>query len=222
MVIRKLGLAPAFVVSVLLASAASAAPFLTFGFETAWSGDYAPGWENTAYRHGTAPVAQMMQQSSVAHTGAAGVKLIAGDPLGLFWVGVNPTGIPSTYLDRQYNPYFSAWYFEENKSAVAGQIFAVPDSPINDDDDWTDVQFGGRRQPSAGSNFNFIAAEANGSQSWVDTNQVRTGGWHHLTLQLSSADGKIYFTLDGAAVGSTTRSDYTNLGVVGLLSLIHI
>lgn len=25
---------------------------VTYDFNTAWAGDYTPGWENTAYRHG--------------------------------------------------------------------------------------------------------------------------------------------------------------------------
>lgn len=201
---------------------ANAAFVSTFDFETAWTGDYATGWENTSYRHGTAPVAQMMQQTTTAHTGSAGVKLSASDPLGLFWVGVNPTGIPTSALDKQYNPYLSAWYFEENKMAVTGQIFSVPDSPIADNDDWTDVQFGGRRQPASSTNFNFIAASSNslpGTNSWVDTNFARTAGWHQLEMQLSSTDGKIHFSLDGSEVGSTTRDDYTNLGTIGLYTM---
>lgn len=187
----------------------------TFGFETAWTGDYAPGWENTEYRHGAAPVAQMMQQVSTGHNSSYGVQLSAKDPLGLFWVGVNPSGIPSSYLDKQYDPYFSAWYYEENKTAVAGQIFAVPDSPIEDDLDWTDVQFGGRRQPASSADFYYIAAPAS---NWVEAGD-RTSGWHHLSMQLLNSDGKIHFTLDGVEVGATYRDDYTNLGTVGLYTM---
>lgn len=207
--------------SLLLAFAAapaSAGVVASFDFETGWSGDYAPGWENTGYRHGAAPVAQMMRQTSTAHTGSAGLELRAADPKGLFWVAVNPTGIPTTHLDKQHNPYLSAWYYEENKTGVAGQVFAVPDTPIADQDDWTDVQFGGRRQPAASDNFYYIAASMSGA-AWEDTGGARTGGWHHLKMQLLDADGRIHFFLDGAEVGASSRSDYTNLGTVGLYTM---
>lgn len=200
---------------------ANASVLFADGFEASWSGDYAPGWENTTYRHGVAPVAQMMQQSSTAHSGSYGLRLIVdANPDSLFWVAVNPNSIPTAALDKQYNPYFSAWYYEENKASVAGQIFAVPDTPIADNDDWTDIQFGGRRNDS-GANFSFIAASMNLPSAWVDTGVARTGGWHQIMMQLLDSDGKIHFTLDGVEVGATTRADYTNLGTVGLYTMFN-
>jgi hypothetical protein len=38
-------------------------------------------------------------------------------------------------------------------------------------------------------------------------------------MQLSSVDGRIYFSLDGIVVGSTVRDDYTNLGTIGLYTM---
>jgi len=190
-------------------------------FETAWTTDYAPGWENTAYRHGTAPVAQMMQQTTIAHNGSNGMSLIASDLLGYFWVGVNPTGISLSSLNKQYDPYFSAWYYEENQHAIAGEIFAVPDTPIADEDDWTDIQFGGQRNPAYPDNFYHIACPP-GTTGWVDTGKERTQGWHKLMMQLSSLDGRVHFYVDGEEVGTSNRDDYTNLGTTGLYTMIDL
>ena len=66
------------VVAVFAVAQAEAGYHVTFDFETGWAGDYAPGWENSAYRHGEAPVGKMMQQVSTSHSGI--VRHIGGSP----------------------------------------------------------------------------------------------------------------------------------------------
>jgi hypothetical protein len=56
---------------------AEAGYHVTFDFESGWMGDYAPGWENSACRHGEAPVGKRMKQVSTAYSGSYGMKLMA-------------------------------------------------------------------------------------------------------------------------------------------------
>ena len=51
--------------ALLVGNAAAWVPYnVQFDFNTSWSGDYAPGWENSAYRHGDPPVGRMMEYVS--------------------------------------------------------------------------------------------------------------------------------------------------------------
>ena len=52
-----LGLVASIFVLTFFIQPASATIWFSDDFETAWTGDYADGWENTAYRHGAPPVA---------------------------------------------------------------------------------------------------------------------------------------------------------------------
>jgi hypothetical protein len=192
------------------------------GFETAWSGDYASGWENTAYRHGPAPVGKMMQQTTTAKNGSYGLKLIADSvpESWMWWAGVSPTSLPALALTKQYDPYVSAWYYDDMVTGKAGQVFAVPSwvNPyIPPGEDWTDVQFGGRYNNR--DNYYYVAAGQN-STGWTNTGVVRSNEWHKLMFQLSSTDGKIHFSIDGIEVGTSYRNDYADLGTeIGLFTM---
>jgi|GEM_PF-1377411 len=193
------------------------------GFETSWQGDYAPGWVNAAYRHGEAPQGQMMQQTTVAHSGTYGLKLIANSvpESWMFWAAVEVENLPEYAMRKEYDPWVSAWYYDDNPTADrAGQIYAVP-SWVNPylpkDEDWTDIQFGGRRDIH---DYYYYVAAGENSPSWQSTGVKRTEGWHNLKMQLSSVDGKVHFYLDGQEVGASYRNDYKDLGTaIGLYTM---
>ena len=69
------------------------------GFETTWSGDYAPGWQNAPYAleedNGNS-VAKMQQISGTVHSGSYATKVIADSvPASWFyWASVESTQIP--------------------------------------------------------------------------------------------------------------------------------
>lgn len=213
-----------FLVSLFVVGPAGATILFQDGFETAWSGDYAPGWGNTAYRYGPPPVGQMMQQSTVSLSGSYGMKLIADSvpQSWMWWAGVNARDVPQEALDKQYDPYVSVWHYEENAPMRAGQLYAVPDWVnlyIGGTQDWTDVQFGGR--DNVPGNYYYVAAGEN-YPGWQNTGVARSTGWHNLKFQLSSADGRIHFFLDGVEVGASYRDDYTNLGSnIGLYTVFE-
>jgi len=193
-----------------------------YDFETAWTGDYAPGWENSGYRHGNPPVGKMMQQTTTAHSGTYGMELIADSVPAdwMWWAAVNPTGVDGLAMEKQFDPWVSAWYYDERETGVAGQIYAVPSwvNPyINGSEDWTDIQFGGRFNVT--DNYYYVAA-GQSSLGWQSTGVARSIGWHQLKMQLSSADGKVHFYLDGVEVGASYRNDYTDLGsAIGLYTM---
>lgn len=194
---------------------------VTYDFETAWSGDYAAGWENTAYRHGAPPVGKMMQQTTISHSGSYGMQLIAESaPVGtMFWAAVNPSTVDASAMQKQFDPYVSAWYYDERATSVAGQLFAVPSwvNMYTAGEDWTDIQFGGRY--TATNDYYYVAA-GESSPGWQDTYVGRTSGWHNLKMQLSSTDGRVHFYLDDVAVGASYRNDYIDLGSeIGLYTM---
>jgi hypothetical protein len=201
--------------------AGAAGYYVADGFETVWAGDYAPGWVNMQYRWGPPPIGKMMQQVDTAHSGSYGMKLFADSvPENWMWfAGVDPVGVNAQAMTKQYDPWFSAWYYDEGTTGVAGQITAVPSWVV--DDDWTDVQFGARFAAGATSNYYEIAQDIDGSDTWQAAG-VRSVGWHQLKMQLSSADGKIHFYLDGVEVGASTRNDYVDLGSeIGLYTMFQ-
>ncbi len=202
-------------------TAGNATILFSDGFETAWSGDYAPGWVNAAYRHGPAPVGKMMQQTTTAYGGTYGLQLTAASvpETWMWWAAVEVESLPHQYLDKQYDPYISVYYYDEKTANVGGQVYAVPDWVnlyISGTEDWTDVQFGARFNQS--DNYYYVAAGEN-SPGWQNTSTARSKGWHQLKFQLSSVDGKIHFYIDGSAVGTSYRDDYTNLGCAGLYTM---
>lgn len=195
---------------------------VTFDFETSWTGDYADGWENTAYRHGDPPVGQMMQQTTLAHSGSYGMMLIADSVPEdwMWWAAVNPIDVSSDAMLKQYDPWVSVWYYDEQLDNVAGQMFAVPswvNMYIDGSEDWTDVQFGGRFNVT--DDYYYVAA-GESNPGWEDTGEARSTGWHQLKMQLSSTDGRIHFYLDGTEVGTSWRDDYIDLGSeIGLYTM---
>ena len=217
-------------------TAGASAYHVKFDFEASWTADYAPGWENTAYRHGDPPVAKMMQQVSISHGGSYGMELIAGGvPQDwMWWASVNPISVSSYAMTKQFDPWMSAWYYDQGSSPTdddpSGYLFAVPswtnlyidgDAGPNTED-WTDIQFGARF--TAEDNYYYVACgETN--PGWVDTGVARptdTPAWHHLKMQLSSADGKVHFYIDGTEVCSSWRDDYMDLGTeIGLSTLFN-
>jgi len=217
---------------VLACGVANADYSVTDGFETAWSGDYAPGWENSEYRHGAPPIGKMMQQTTTAHSGSYGMKLIADSApvASMFWAAVNPIEVSAVAMQKQYNPYISAWYYDEGAPAAdadlgrTGQIYAVPSwvngyTGTSGDEDWTDIQFGGRR--NVDDNYYSVAAGQN-SPGWQNTGVTRSLGWHQLKMELSSTDGKVHFSLDGVGVGTSYRNDYVDLGTdIGLYTMFE-
>ena len=205
----------------VISSVVQAAYLVTDGFETAWSGDYATGWDNEGYRHGEAPGATMQQVdlSSTGRTGY-GAKLTANtvpdlgfDP---WWAAVNKTDVDDTKMLKQYDPWLSVDYYDAGHSTgkdATGQLYAVPSwvNMYTDGEDWTDVQFGGRTV--AETQYYYVAAGQN-SPGWQATNTSRsetTATWVNLKMQLSSLDGKIHFYINGAEVGASYRSDYIDL-----------
>ncbi|MCA9416839.1 MAG: hypothetical protein KC917_11230, partial [Candidatus Omnitrophica bacterium] len=100
----------------VFSNSAFAVPYhVSFDFNTSWATDYAPGWENTAYRHGPAPVGQMMQAvSGGGRNGTDGMRLIADSvpESWMWWVGVNPIDVDAACMQKQYNPWMSAWYYD--------------------------------------------------------------------------------------------------------------
>jgi len=205
---------------------------VSFDFDSSWSGDYAPGWENTSYRHGAPPVGKMMEYEAGGFTGG-GMRLIADSTpeSWMWWAAVNPSNINYVAMQKQYNPWVSVMYYDQGWATEdsynpdlhkAGQLFAVPSwvNPyIAPGEDWTDIQFGARmNQAPPADNYYYVAAGENGP-GWQDTGVDRTTGWHQLKMQLSSVDGRVHFYIDGTEVGQSYRNDYIDLGDVGLYTM---
>jgi hypothetical protein len=193
------------------------------GFENPWAGDYAPGWVNSAYRHGAPPVGKMMQQTTTSHSGSFGLQLTADSvpESWMWWAAVEVESLPLWAMAKQYNPYVSVWYYDKLGNESAGQVYAVPEWVnlyIGGTEDWTDVQYGGRFGANNDNYYHVTAGENN--PGWQDTGVARTKDWHNLMFQLDSTDGYIHFYLDGTGVGLSTRNDYTDLGTaIGLYTM---
>jgi hypothetical protein len=215
----------------------ASAYYVHFDFDTPWITDYAPGWENTLYRHGPAPAGKMMEFYAGGRNLTPGMRLIADNTPEdwMWWAAVNPIDVNAVAMEKQYDPWASVWYYDEGWDTEGpdhpdlhrvGQINAVPSWTNNyidvDDDgigdeDWTDVQFGARsNQPAPNDQYYYVAA-GEGSPGWVNTGVTRSAGWHQLKMQLSSTDGAIHFYLDSSHVGSSYRSDYVDLIGIGLM-----
>ena len=196
-----------------------------FDFDTSWAGDYAPGWENSAYRHGAPPIGKMMEQVAGGYTGS-GMKLVADSVPEdwMWWARVNVVDVSATAMTKQYDPWVSVMYYDEGlANAAAGQMSIVPSwvNPyITGSEDWTDVQFGARDNVT--DNYYSVAVGEN-MVGWVDTGVARPTtqpGWVQLKIQLSSADGKMHFFINGTEAGAASyRDDYIDLGTnLGLMT----
>jgi hypothetical protein len=206
-------------------SGASAGILGQFDFETAWSTDYAPGWDNSLYRHGEAPVGKMMEQVGGGVGGGSAMKLIADSTpqAWMWWAAVNPVEQYSSLMTKALNPWVSVDYFDEGWESgtlhQAGQLYAVPSwvNPyIPPGEDWTDVQFGARMNTA--DNYYYVAAGQNGP-GWQSTGVARGAGWVNLKMQLSATDGRIHFYVNGVDKGTSYRNDYADLTGVGLYTM---
>lgn len=221
-----------FGIGLVLSCVASAVgPYhVHFDFETSWTDDYAPGWENSAYRHGEAPVGKMMEQVAGGYTGN-GMKLIADSvPQDwMWWAAVRPISVSSVGMKKEYDPWISVRYYDLGSSPTeddpAGQLYSVP-SWVNPylagGEDWTDIQFGARF--TVEDNYYYVAC-GEFNPGWQDTGVARptsAPAWHQLKMQLSSTDGSVHFYIDGSEVGTSWRNDYIDLGPeIGLYTMFQ-
>jgi hypothetical protein len=203
---------------------ANAAILFQDSFDTPWTTDYAPGWSNTPYAGGTAPVAKM-QQSTIGRSGGHGLKLYADSvpQSWMWWAGVQANGLPHESLAKANNPYASVWFYDDRGAGKGGQLYAVPDWVnlyLNGGTrDWTDVQFGSR--DLVPGHYYYVTA-GQGYPGWRNTGVTQSVGWHNLIFQLSATDGRIHFYIDGVEVGASYRNDYTNLGTnIGLYTMFN-
>ena len=172
----------------------------------------------------------MMQQVSTSHSGSSGMKLIADSTpeSWMWWAAVSPIDVSAAAMQKQYDPWVSAWYYDEGSSSTendpAGQLYAVPSwvNPyISGSEDWTDIQFGARFTDNAEDNYYYVAV-GESHLGWQDTGVARSVGWHQLTMQLSSADGYVHFYVDGVWKGRSYRNDYIDLGPeIGLYTMFQ-
>jgi len=210
--------------SAALIGAAGAGNYhVKYDFETAWSGPYAPGWANEGYRHGDAPIGKMTQVDVSGIGGSGyGAKVYADSVPAdwMWWADVYAETNPLA-MKTEYNPWLSVKMYDEGSTPggdeAAGQLVTVP-SWVNEycgpgnDEDWTDVQFGARF--TSEDDYYYVAC-GEGNPGWVDTTVARpttTPAWVTLKMQLSSADGRIHFYVDGVDKGTSHRNDYDDLG----------
>jgi hypothetical protein len=181
-------------------------------FSTPWSGNYAPGWANESVTTGASPTVAM---SPITVAGVSGVALsvTSADP-SQFWGLVYNTNIDASAMATQYNPYIKVMFYDSGASNLGGQLYAVPTTSYTpQSSDWTDVQLGVRLDQAG--NYWYIAQQPGGT-TWMQTSVARAVGWHELEVQLSAVDGMLHFYIDGTQVGTSVRSDYTNLGPIML------
>lgn len=223
------------VIAVLFAVCAApaiAAPVLStnthvlYDFESSWAGDLAPGWADTNVENGGNPVSVMMEFGYFGYQGGNAMRVIAADTTstGVFVADVNPVGYDEAAMAKEYNPWVRVMYYDEGfdfeasyDSSLhrAGQMFAVPDSSAVSGS--TDVQFGAGA--STGDFYYHANANSTGGPDIASTGIARIDGWHELTMQLSSVDGKIHFYIDGTNAGMTSRDDYESLVGFGLSTM---
>jgi hypothetical protein len=198
--------------------------YVKHDFETAWAGDYAPGWDLEGYRHGGAPVAKMVQAdlTGTGRTGYGAKVYVDSVPEDwMWWACVHATGVITPYMKTQYDPWVSVYMYDHGYTSgmdVIGQLYTVP-SLVTGPDDWTDVQYGGRTV--AESSYYYTWADSPhppwqeiAGASRPDLDSGDPPQWVHLKIQLSSADNQLHFYLDGTEVGVSTRNDYLDLGTL--------
>ena len=222
---RYLGIVAAVAVCLAVAGTAGATGYTVGdGFETAWTGDYASGWVNVVYRHGTASSPSMTQYSTVTANGHTitpasgsyfmGLKVTAaGDPVAStnWWGAVVPTFVAGDALARQYSPWVSVSFYDYGVALPSPQLAVVPDS--GDPADWTDIQFGQRWNRT---DHYWFAECMNSPSAWIETSVARSVGWHELKLAQNTA-GYVTYYIDGTALGTTTNA-YLDLGSPDLMT----
>jgi hypothetical protein len=199
-------------------------------FETAWTGDYAPGWDSEGYRHGDEPVAKMVQVdlTGTGRTGSGAKVYVDSVPQSwMWWAAVHATGVVDSWMTTGYDPWLSVYMYDRGYTTgkdVIGQLYTVP-SLVTGPDDWTDLQFGGRTV--AESVYYYTWAD-DPHPAWQATTVSRPNlgatppgepVWVNLKMQLSSVDNKIHYYLDGSEVGVSTRNDYLDLGTLILADM---
>lgn len=215
---RYLGMLAGIGLLLAVTATAEATYYVTDDFETSWTGQYAPGWENVTYAHGDASSPQMTRYSTVtanSHTITAasglyfmGLKVTAaGSPVDdtNWWGGVVPSFGDSGAMLRQYSPWVSVSFYDYGVGLPAPQLSAVPDS--GNPADWTDIQFG---QRWTRMDHYWFAECMNTSSQWLETTVNRSVGWHELKLAQDTA-GYVTYYIDGLALGITTEA-YLDLG----------
>jgi len=200
-------------------------------FEASWTGDYAPGWELEGYRHGDAPVAKMEQVdlTGTGRTGYGAKVYVDSVPEGSeWWAGVRATEVQDSWMTAGYDPWVSVYMYDHGytsgKDAI-GQLYTVP-SKVTGDDDWTDVQFGGRPWGSPEGSYYYTWADSPhppwqeiSGVSRPDLDNSDSPQWVHLKMQLLSTDNQIHYYLDGSEVGTSTRNDYLDLGTLIMMDM---
>lgn len=207
-----------------------------FDFNTSWTSDYTPGWENSDYRHGDPPVGKMMEYVAGGVGGTGGMELIADSTPEdwMWWAAVNPIDVREYAMLKAYNPWVSVDYYDEgylhdpDALNCAGQLYSVPSwvNPyIDGSEDWTDIQFGARfNQPAPNDNYYYVACGEN-MLGWQDTGVSRFGegspGWVNLKMQLHAADGFVHFYVNGVDKGTSYRNDYVDLISMGIYNMFE-
>jgi len=212
---------------------ASTTYYVKDGFETPWTGDYAPGWDSEGYRHGDQPVSKMLQVD-LTGTGRSGygakVYVDSVPESWMWWSAIHRTGVLESAMTTQYDPWVSVWMYDEGYTSgkdSTGQLYTVP-SLVTGPDDWTDVQFGGRPWGDPEGSYYYTWADSP-HPPWQEVTGVSrpnleatppdNPAWVHLKIQLSSTDNKMHYYLNGSEVGSSTRNDYLDIGTLILANM---
>jgi len=200
---------------------AGATYYVKYDFETSWTGDYAPGWESEEYRHGTEPIAKMQQVglSAYGRTGHGAKLYMYSVADSQWWGNVEISEIPGGALNTAYDPWVSVDMYDAGYTSgidAIGQLYTLPSWVV--DDDWTDVQFGGRPWGDPEGVYYYTWADRP-HPGWQETTVQRPNldenkdpAWHNFKIQLDSTDNMMHFYIDGTQVGTSTRANYEDLG----------
>ena len=198
---------------------AGATYYVKHDFETSWTGDWAPGWESEEYRHGAEPIAKMQQVDLTSYGRSGyGAKLYMFSVADSQWWGnVEISEIPGGALNTAYDPWVSVDMYDAGYTSGIdgiGQLYSLPSWVV--DEDWTDVQFGGR---TVAEDVYYYTWADRPHPAWQATTVQRPNleesgapAWHNFKIQLDSTDNMMHFYIDGTEVGTSTHADYTDLG----------
>ncbi len=208
-----------------ISNVANATYYVKYDFETPWSGPYTPGWDCSGYRHGEEPDTKMEQvQLTVFGRSGYGVKVYVDSvPEDWMWWGiVEVVDMLENSMNTEYDPWVSVYMYDAGYTSgkdATGQLYPLP-SHVTGDDDWTDVQFGGRTVAESVYYYTWADVPHPGWQatsvSRPDLNNDDNPVWVQLKIQLSSSDNKLHYYINGSEVGVSDRNDYLDLGSLGL------